>query len=635
MPKKKKMPDRFSGLTWDDLEEWAGNRIVSRGRSYRNQGRVSDLAVTADGTLIATVRGSNIYVTRVDMTREGLPESLCTCPYEHDCKHGVAVVLEYRERVKNDLSVPQAKENDKRFSLLADESREDHDEDEEGGASVNVQKEMKSFLKDKTKPQLIELINELARQHPEMARTLIDRQQLTSGNTKAVVSRLKREIREIGDEEGWRDNGSGEGHTPDYSGIRTKLEALLKSGHAAEVLSLGGELLQISNRQVEQSNDDGETAMEVSSCFPVVVKALERSPLTEADKLAWAVDAVLNDRFELCESFAEYLHRKHPKAAWHTLSDQLLARRNAFVPVKDDGTFSSNRERNNLSDWIIHALERAGRTEEIIPLCETEARITGSYDRLVKHLMAAHRYDDAERWIREGIQATHEEYPGIAARLRETIRDIRMHQKNWPAVAAMHAEEFVRRPSWKVFQDCRKAADKIKAWPQVRAHLLQYLETGVMPWQQTGWPLPGSGLDAPMPDRDERFPMIDDLIEIAINEKQHDQVLRWYDRLPKDHVGWYGVDEDRVATAIQTYAPDRAVAIWQKRAERLIALVKPQAYQEAARFLYKAAKVMELEKKQAEWTLYLNGLREKHIRKQRLIEILDGLERKPIVKKRK
>jgi uncharacterized Zn finger protein len=77
------------------------------------------------------------------------------------------------------------------------------------------------------------------------------------------------------------------------------------------------------------------------------------------------------------------------------------------------------------------------------------------------------------------------------------------------------------------------------------------------------------------------------------------------------------------------------VAIWKKRAERLIAQVKPRAYQEAARYLRKAAKVMISEKKQTEWEHYLKGLREKHIRKHRLIETLDGLEGKPIVKTRR
>lgn len=48
----------------------------------------------------------------------------------------------------------------------------------------------------------------------------------------------------------------------------------------------------------------------------------------------------------------------------------------------------------------------------------------------------------------------------------------------------------------------------------------------------------------------------------------------------------------------------------------------------------KAAKVMCREKKPAEWESYLKALREQHFRKRRLIEILEGLDGKPIVKKR-
>jgi len=55
MPKKKARLDRFSDQTWNDIEEWASSKIVSRGKSYQRQGRVSDLAVTDDGGLIAWV----------------------------------------------------------------------------------------------------------------------------------------------------------------------------------------------------------------------------------------------------------------------------------------------------------------------------------------------------------------------------------------------------------------------------------------------------------------------------------------------------------------------------------------------------------------------------------------------------
>jgi uncharacterized Zn finger protein len=67
----------------------------------------------------------------------------------------------------------------------------------------------------------------------------------------------------------------------------------------------------------------------------------------------------------------------------------------------------------------------------------------------------------------------------------------------------------------------------------------------------------------------------------------------------------------------------------------LIAQVKPSAYREATKYLRKAAKVMHREKKTAEWERYLKELREVHARKRRLLEILDGLEGKPILKKRR
>jgi uncharacterized Zn finger protein len=401
------------------------------------------------------------------------------------------------------------------------------------------------------------------------------------------------------------------------------------------VLSLGRELVTTCTRQVEESDDEGETAMEIAACMPVTVEALDRSSLDAADKLNWALDAVLDDQFEVCEAFAEYLHRRHPKSAWHTLADRLLARLKGLKGTKGADEFSRNYERDGLSGWAIHALERAGREGEIIPLCIAEAKRTSSYDRLVKRLVAARRYEDAEHWIQEGIQATKEKWPGIATGLRGKLREIRTFEKNWPAVAAMQVEEFVRHSSRQAFTECKKAGGKAKVWPKVREPLLRYLEKGELPWKQKGWPLPESGLDRPDADQRKRFPLVGDLIDIAILEKKPDQVLRWYDQRPKGRFGRYGVDEDAIATAVQAYAPDRAVTIWKNKAERLIAQVKPSAYQEAAKYLRKAAKVMHREKKLAEWESYLKELREQHLRKRRLIEILDGLEGKPIVKKRR
>jgi uncharacterized Zn finger protein len=392
MPKKKTKLDRFPDLTWDDIEAWVGGTIVSRGKNYQRQGRVADLAVTDDGSLIAWVDGSERYATRVTMDENGLPDSICTCPYERDCKHGVAVVIEYLKQVEKNRLVPKARQDDDRLRLLADEGRDD----DANVLSEDIRQYIDGFLQGKTKAQLIELIHELAGQYPEMARDLSFRKQVISGNTETLVTRLRKEIRDLGSEPGWQNYWNSEGYTPDYSGTRRRLETLLQAGHTDEVLTLGRELVTIGIRQVEESDDEGETEREIADCMPVIVEALDRSSLDPADKLDWALDALLEDQFEVCNAFAEYLHRGHPQTAWQTLADRLLARLRGFKSAKGADDFSRNYERDRISDWAIHALEGAGREAEIIPLCIAEAQRTGSYDRLVQRLVAARRYEDAE-----------------------------------------------------------------------------------------------------------------------------------------------------------------------------------------------------------------------------------------------
>jgi len=632
--RKREQADPFAGLTWDDLEQWAGRKIVSRGQGYQRQGRVSELAVTSDGGLIAWVSGTEQYATKVVLDEEGLPDSVCTCPYAINCKHGAAVVLEYLEQVGEDRRIPQASEGDERLALLEGQGEDEMLDEGEPGLPEPVRMEIEPFLQDKSKAQLVELLLELAGQHPDIAQDLIDRQEILSGSTKKLVARLRKEIREVATEPGWQRHWSGEGYTPDYSGIRQKLSALLEAGHPDEVLNLGRELMIVGLRQAGESDDEGETAGQVASCMPVIVEALDRSSLPPAAKLAWAVEAVLKDPFEICSDFAEYLDRRHPKEAWNTLADQLLTQLKTFARSGSADEFSRNYARDQLGDWAIHALQHAGRSDEIIPLCEAEALKTGSYARLVGWLIHQHRNEDAERWIREGIRASEKKLPGIAQSLRNQLKTIRASQKDMPTLAALEVEEFVRSPSHKALADCEKASRKINVWPSVREHLLAYLESGVLPWKQEGWPLPPTGLDVPERAPRQTFPLVEELIDIAIYEKDPQRVLSWYDRRPKSRFGWVWVNEDRIAEAIEAYAPDRAVAMWKSKAENLIARVSPSAYEEAARYLRQAGAVLVREGKQQEWTRYLQELRDIHARKSRLIAVLDRLTGKPILAKK-
>ena len=641
------MTNPFINLSWDDLREWAGSKIVSRGKSYQRQKLVSKLAVLDNGDLLAWVDGTHKYATKVTADEDGLPESTCTCPYGYGCKHGVAVVLEYLEQIQKKKKVPKVAKKDERLALFDHDNWEDDFEDYDDDGCIDDydnciksslkkkdKAEIAAFLKGKTKTQLAELIIELANKFPRMAQELTDRYQLISGDVKSLIKRLKKEIRDITSEPGWQNHWNHEGYTPDYSEIRIKLETLLKAGHPYEVLKLGQELIELGNQQIEESHDEGETAMEIADCMPVIVKALEQSSLSNADKLVWAVDVVLKDEYDVFNAFDKYLGHKHTKADWNILADKLLSRLKQMKFSDSRRDFHRDYKRDRLSDWVIYALEQAGRDNEIIPLCEAEARKTTSYARLVKYLISEKRYKEAELWIQEGITKTEKESPGITSDLRSSLKKIRSLQKDWVSVATMQVEEFVWHPSINTYIECEKANVKTKIWPKVREHLLVYLEKGELPWKQKDWLLGKSNQSKHNRLYRSTFPMTDILIDIAILEKKPDRVLFWYDQLQKNKQNWVRVGDDRIAAAIQEHAPERSLAIWKTIAEGLINQTKPSAYEQAAAYLRKAEKVMKRQKKQAEWKQYLNKLKMQHARKRRFIEILNQSDSPSIISKK-
>ena len=130
--------------------------------------------------------------------------------------------------------------------------------------------------------------------------------------------------------------------------------------------------------------------------------------------------------------------------------------------------------------------------------------------------------------------------------------------------------------------------------------------------------------------------MLGVLIDIAIDEKQPDKVLRWYDQRKKPTAraydwGYGYFNEDRIAQAVVEAYPDRAIAMWKEIAETQIAQTNVQAYETAASYLRKIQAVLKKRKKEQEWKAYLATLRQANLRKPRCVEILDRLENRRIL----
>ncbi|HEY7495353.1 MAG TPA: hypothetical protein VIH59_30135 [Candidatus Tectomicrobia bacterium] len=471
---------------------------------------------------------------------------------------------------------------------------------------------------------------------------LQDRCELATGDVARLVQTVRRDISELSAEPGWGNHWDDEGAIPDYSRVRERLEALLAQGHADEVVTLGEELLEAGTQQVEMSQDEGETAEQIAACMAVVFRALAQSSRSPVEQMLWAIDAEFEDEYDLCQGTDTFWEQERAVADWHALAEQLAQRlRPHASPRRADSP--GDHYRDQLVDWLIYALERAGRHNEVLPLCEREVEWTGNYLRLVERLKAAERWEDAERWIRKGIEATHQRWPGLAEPLRTALRELRERANDWSSVAALRAEDFFRQPTLHTFQALQQASERTGVWPAVRVAAMHYLETGELPQAarrprqgqpSVVWPLPATGMPADT-TRDFRPqpPMIDTLMAIAITEQCPDEVLHWYDqRRPTPSWGWREVSDDRVAEAVADTYPDRALTIWKRLAEAEIARTDTRAYETAAGYLRKAHRLLEGLGRTAEWHSYLTTLRQTNARKRRLLEILDHLEDRRIVK---
>ena len=108
-------------ITDDEIRRAVSGRAFEAGIQYQMDGRVHDLTIAANGTIVqAQVDGSGraAYRQTVRLVRGGsgqvVPSGTCTCPVGFNCKHVAAVLLEYQEQVRPaipDIGVPHPSES--------------------------------------------------------------------------------------------------------------------------------------------------------------------------------------------------------------------------------------------------------------------------------------------------------------------------------------------------------------------------------------------------------------------------------------------------------------------------------------------------------------------------------------------
>jgi uncharacterized Zn finger protein len=655
----------FADLTWEDLKDWAGDRVVARGKGYLR--RVENLRVTADGALLAWVEGGDRYATRVRIDEGGTLASDCTCPYAPGpCKHAVAVTLAYLDARKNNREPAKAEPDDERFAIIA-EGQDDLDDEcipsEESARPTKEDEAVRKHLEGLSKGELVNLVLEGRNIIPELRQQLADRLELKEGNVAKLIASARREIEKASRDAGWTNHWRGESHRPDYSRVTQRLENLLAAGHPDAVVELGDYVMARGLEQVGQSNDEGETGQEIAGSMAVAFKAITRSSLSVSERLLWEIDLRLRDDCGLLDGLSGPVEAGQPqgKDHWSKVADS-LAIRLAKMPRRPEGNraeYASTYRREQVMRWLLRALENAGRSDEVIPVLEREVAETQCYEKLVEKLIEAGCVEKAGEWARKGFVETLEGAPGVAWNLVGKLYELAVRVRDYPLAAAYRAMEFFDRPSLQRYCDLQKSATKAGVWEMIRDPILAYLETGRRPdttlcvdalpsrrrrgkpsgvpaveTVKSGWPLPAPGLPvAPRAVSWARVPDLSTLIDIALEEGRNSEALRWYRQGRQQRT--YGPDHEgeKVARGVVSTHPDDAIAIWKDLAAAEISRTKPSAYHVAGGYLKKIRAALDTAKRTSEWTTYLAKLRAQNVRRPRMMDVLNSLEgrRTPIV----
>jgi uncharacterized Zn finger protein len=645
--------DPIARLDPFEIEEWAGTTTLTRGRGYQREGRVSGLSRGPGGSIIARVEGADEYTTAVRY-RNGL-ESSCTCPVGISCKHAVAVILEYQSLIGEQREIPELTGG----NLL----REDYEElfpdqpvfsrcdtvSESGipvGRGGTKKKEwqestdtrLRQYLATLPKEELIAILGTLAKEVPAVRQDLSDRLSVANSDATAVYRSLAADINRISRMDAWSNPWNGESSVPDYSPVRKRMQILHSMGKHDDLLKAGDLLLKRGTQQVAESDDNGETAIEIGQCMDLVFSALSGAPGPAHERILYAVHADLDDEYELCAGAAGFLKGTFPGEEWATAADRLMQELRETGPVAGHGVSRSEYRRNRLCDWIVTALDCAGRNNEATDLCIAEVERTNNYSGLSRRLVAAGRMDEAAAWIRQGIRQTMQKSPGIAAELRSILCELLVKEGDLLTVAAIRAGEFLEQPDIRTWRGLEVSARAAGTWDRLEPEVRKYLEQGGFSRKRRGEPygtgllfglLPDSGLFPPLRAPVRKQPFYSLLIGIAMDSNRPAEVLAWYDRYrgaSRDEL-FSHVDEDRVAGFIAGEFPDRSLEIWKEKSRRRACEARPQSYEAVAGYLEKIHRLLKKLDRMDEFAEFLGELRADHARKKRLLAILDDTER--------
>lgn len=654
------VPGNFASFSWKDLDEWTDDGSIRRGKGYVSN--VSDVAITKNGHVIATVSGTDDYATEVWFDGGEL-EGRCSCPVGHRCKHTVALVLKCIDILAAGGSLPLADEDDDRLEELNEDGVWDGDDDfdddfiddgdeeiadAEGygrgcgrNRSVTAKPrspksgdELDAFIDGLDETSAKQMIREIMAQRGDIRADWLRRVKTERGDVAQLLKMARKELKRLSREEAWVNPWKHEYHIPDYLPLRRILEKLLAAKAFDELVAFGDSLKAETLPQIQSAHDEGDTACEICSCMEIVAKAVRHGSMSAIERMRWFHGLHEDDEYATFDG--AYDPFDHPgdweTSDWSAFADEL---RESAAAAEGKGDSEDEYDARQRMGRVCAALQNAERADEAKSYHTDWLRRHGQFADLAKFLLENGETDAAWDTAIEGFTSKNarDEYGRLREELRGILREIALKRGDARLALSIQAEDFFANPSEEAFFPLLEAAKSEGIDDAVRQWLVRFLETGKSPSAKSAsWPLAPSGI--PLRDSARHAEPGDEiLLRIALKEKDPDETLRRWKKFKsandsqKFNAIWtpaaYLVG--KVADALAEAYPDESLDIWDKIIAGKLSFASASNYDDIAQTFRKSRPVMKRLGRLEEWKGRIRSIQTEYKRRTNLVKALDAL----------
>lgn len=577
-----------SALQAANLKRMAGTESFMRGRSYYDNGHVSDVSRDED-LITARVSGTRDY--RVKLWLEaGEFDYSCTCPVGQDgnfCKHCVAAALAALEEPRNEAE----------HALKAEHQ-------------VTLQ-DVREMLLSRDREALADLFLGWAKTDDRLRERLL---LAAAKETKAGVNltAFRRAISnafDAGDFVDYRDMAS---YASDADEAIDQVEALQRDGHTEAAIELSEHALKCAERAMGSMDDsDGYMSGILERLQDVHYRSCVEAkpdPVALAEKLfAWEMSSEWEVFLGAAERYSKVLgaaglavYRKLAEAKWEK------------VPAKRPGPQDSNAYGSHFR--ITHIMETlAGLTDDVEALAAVMSRdlsVAYNFLRIAETYKEAGKRDQALEWAERGLR----EFPKQTDyRLREFLADEYHHRKRHEEAMQLIWANFCDHHSLEAYQNLAGHAKRAGAWDTWRERALAEIRSKI--GARKGVNSGRVGFRGLAFDYDAGSSL---LVRVFLYEKDMEAAWREAQEGGCSDDLWLGLAKLR-----EKDYPEDAVKIYFQRVDPLVQQTQNGAYEEAVSMLRKVQTLTARLGQQTEFKNRVTLLRATYKPKRNFIKLLD------------